>query len=160
MICIGAAQTPNAKAPKMDKASKRPPARRSGRIAFIACRDEIRAELERGATMIAVYDMFAPRLGFSYVQFTRYVNADIRGKPAKPRGKRKAPPTERIWPDAGAGPSSREPQGPAGTPSSLGADDPAARRPRTMGPRTMGPRKLPEFHYDPMDAYKHRKRQQ
>lgn len=139
----------------MDETGKSPPVRRSGRIAFIACRDEIRAEIERGATMIAAYDMFAPRLGFSYVQFTRYVNADIRGRPPKPRGKRKAPVAERIWPDAAAGPSSQEPHGPAGVPSSLGADDPAARRPRTMGPR-----KLPEFHYDPMDAYKHRKRRE
>ncbi len=159
-ICIGAAHTPKPKAPRMNETGKKPQRRQSGRIAFIACRDEIRAEIERGATMIAVYDIFASRLGFSYVQFTRYVNADLRGKPPKPRGKRKAPVAERIWSDAAAGQSSREPRGQAGVPSSLGADDPAASGPRTMGPKTMGPRKLPEFHYDPMDAYKYRRRQE
>ena len=77
----------------MEKSRKKPQRRQNGRIAFIACRDDIRAEIERGATMIAVYDMFAARLGFGYVQFTRYVNADIRGKPPKPRGKRNAAAT-------------------------------------------------------------------
>jgi hypothetical protein len=137
----------------MEKSDKKPQRRQNGRIAFIVCRDDIRTELERGATMIAVYDMFATRLGFGYVQFTRYVNADIRGKPPKPRGKRKAAAAEWGRPDAAAGPSS--PHGPAGVPPSPGAEKPAA-----SGPRTLGPRKLPEFHYDPMDAIRHRRRQQ
>ena len=143
---------PNLQGSTMEKSRKKPQRRQNGRIAFIACRDDIRAEIERGATMIAVYDMFAARLGFGYVQFTRYVNADIRGKPPKPRGKRKAPTAERGWPDVAAGPSS--PHGPAGVSPSPGAETPAA-----SGPRMMGPRKLPEFHYDPMDALRYRKRQ-
>ncbi len=138
----------------MDKTGKKSSPRRSGRIAFIACRDDIRAEIERGATMIAVYDLFAPRLGFSYVQFTRYVNADIHGKPPKPRGTLKAPATERGWTDTAAGSWPPERHGSTPAPSSPGAE-----KPTPSGPRTLGPRKLPEFHYDPMDALRHRKRQ-
>ncbi len=104
--------------------------------------------------MIAVYDVFAPRLGISYVQFTRYVNADIRGKPPKPRGKQKALAAEQGRPDMAAKPWSPEQHAPAAASSCLGADDPARRLPRSAPPR-----KLPEFHYDPMDAIRHRRRQ-
>ena len=130
---------------------KKPQRRQSGRIAFIACSDRVRAQLDRGVTMIAIYDMYAAQLGMSYAQFTRYVNAEIRGKPPKRRGKRNALAAGRGWPDMAAGLWPREPHGHVAT-SSLGADDPAVRRPRGLGRR-----ELPEFHYDPMDAYRKRR---
>jgi hypothetical protein len=104
-ILIRGAAPPNLQGSTMEKSDKKPQRRQNGRIAFIVCRDDIRAELERGATMIAVYDMFATRLGFGYVQFTRYVNANIRGKPPKPRGKRKAVAAE--WGRSVCGESAR-----------------------------------------------------
>ena len=99
-----------------------------------------------------VSSIFAEAQSAAHHDLLCYVNADIRGKPPKPRGKRNAAAAERGWPDAAAGPSS--PHGPAGVPPSPGAETPAP-----SGPRTLGPRKLPEFHYDPMDALRYRKRQ-
>ena len=67
---------------------------------FIAFRERVHAGLDRGAPMIAVYDTYAAQLGMSYVPFTRYVNTEMRSKPAKPRGNRNALAAERGLPDA------------------------------------------------------------
>ncbi len=55
----------------------------SGRPAFFALREVIRAELEQGWTMAAIHRRYANQLGISYPQFARYVAAYI-GKPVKP----------------------------------------------------------------------------
>jgi hypothetical protein len=55
----------------------------SGRPAFFALREVIRAELEQGWTMAAIHRRYADQLGISYPQFARYVAAYI-GKPVKP----------------------------------------------------------------------------
>ena len=81
---------------------KKPQRRRSGRIAFIAFRERVHAGLDRGASMIAVYDTYAAQLGMSYVPFTRYVNTEMRSKPPKSRGNRNALAAERGLPDAAA----------------------------------------------------------
>ena len=59
----------------------------SGRVAFLARKDEIRAKIEAGHTMISVYEEYQKKqLGISYGQFVNYVNKFIRnkldGKPA------------------------------------------------------------------------------
>jgi hypothetical protein len=55
----------------------------SGRPAFFALREVIRAELEQGWTVAAIHRRYADQLGISYPQFARYVAAYI-GKPVKP----------------------------------------------------------------------------
>jgi hypothetical protein len=55
--------------------------------AFLARKDAIAAELDRGHKMRAAYEKHAPHLGISYSQFTRYVNRHIRQKETKPREK-------------------------------------------------------------------------
>ena len=55
------------------------------RVAFLAYRAEIQAELEAGWPIKAVYERRAEKLGMSYQQFHRYVTAIIRcGQPAAP----------------------------------------------------------------------------
>ena len=55
----------------------------SGRPAFFALREVIRAELEQGWTMAAIHRRYADQLGISYCQFARYVAAYI-GKLVQP----------------------------------------------------------------------------
>jgi hypothetical protein len=55
--------------------------------AFLARKDAIAAELDRGHKMRTAYEKHAPHLGVSYSQFTRYVNRHIRKKETKPREK-------------------------------------------------------------------------
>jgi hypothetical protein len=55
----------------------------SGRPAFFALREVIRAELEQGWTMAAIHRRYADQLGISYCQFVRYVAAYI-GKLVQP----------------------------------------------------------------------------
>ena len=62
--------------------------------AFLARRDAIAADLDRGHKMRAVYQTYASQLGVSYSQFTRYVNRHIRKKVAKSREHRHAPPAD------------------------------------------------------------------
>jgi hypothetical protein len=50
------------------------------RVAFLAHRAEIEAELEAGWPIKAVYEKRADKLGMSYQQFHRYVTAIIRGQ--------------------------------------------------------------------------------
>ena len=61
--------------------------------AFLARREAIAVDLDRGHKMRAVYQTYASQLGVSYSQFTRYVNQHIRKKLAKPKGDRHAPST-------------------------------------------------------------------
>jgi hypothetical protein len=49
-----------------------------GRVAFIAARDEIAAELAAGWPVKAIYQRRAAQLGIGYPQFTRYVAKLIR----------------------------------------------------------------------------------
>ena len=72
--------------------------RGSGRIAFLAQRNEIAAELEAGWPVKASYLARADRLAISYQQFNRYVNAFI------PADQRFIPPTQPVRADAGGGP--------------------------------------------------------
>ena len=125
----------------METPKKRKVAKPSGRVAFIACRDAVRAKLERGETMMSVYEAHQVPLRMSYTQFTRYVNLYIRGKPPKRRGKRNAA-AESLSP-AGMGPQA------GGT-----APVPDGGKPST--PRGLGHRTLPTFEYDPMDAYRNK----
>lgn len=118
---------------------KRRPTRLRGRVAFIACREAVRAELECGATMISVYETYAAQLNMSYAQFTRYVNAQLRGKPQKRRGKR-------LHALVGEGTSTA---GMGVLPSHSGGVAPKASTPRGLGPPPM-----PSFEYDPTDAYR------
>ena len=62
--------------------------------AFLARRDAIAADLDRGHKMRAVYQTYALQLGVSYSQFTRYVNQHIRKKATKSRENRHAPSTD------------------------------------------------------------------
>jgi len=50
----------------------------AGRIAFLARRDAIRAALEAGRTLTAIYNEHRAGLGIGYVQFTRYVQFYLR----------------------------------------------------------------------------------
>jgi hypothetical protein len=127
--------------PQNGKAKKQ-----SGRLTFFACREAIRAELERGATMLSVYQTRAEALGISYAQFTRHVNVYIRGKPQKPRGKRQAAVAEGEQSRAAAS----KPSYP------LGASNNLPRPAHALGtePRSLARPELPSFHYDPMDAFR------
>lgn len=74
-----------------------PPKKRlgSGRVAFLARKEEIKARIDAGYTMAAVYEEHQKHLGISYGQFVNYVNKFIRSKPDEPKlpeeGKTKNP---------------------------------------------------------------------
>lgn len=51
-----------------------------GRVAFLAHRIEIAAELEAGWPIKAIYQRRADKLGMSYQQFARYVDAFMRAE--------------------------------------------------------------------------------
>jgi hypothetical protein len=94
--------------------------------AFLARKDAIAAELDRGHKMRTAYETHAPHLGISYSQFTRYVNQHIRKKEIKLRDKPNAtaaagtgasiPPVD-LAPRLGADPQHRQGGGPIITPS-------------------------------------------
>ena len=52
----------------------------TGRVAFLARKDEIKARIEAGYTMVAVYEEHQKELGISYGQFVNYVNKYIKDK--------------------------------------------------------------------------------
>lgn len=69
-------------------ASKSPPnnghseRRGSGRVSFVAIIDDVRAEIERGVTLVQIYEAFEDRLDLGYTQFTKYVTRFIKqGRP-------------------------------------------------------------------------------
>jgi hypothetical protein len=119
-----------------------------GHAAVLAIAPAIREALAAGVHLVAVYEQHAAQLGISYVQFTKHVRRHIAGEDGGDRrhGKKKPPLAEaaasRQTPDRHA--------------SGEGSSSPGAPKSAAPGPRTLGPRKLPEFHYDPMDAYRHR----
>jgi hypothetical protein len=80
--------------------------------AFLARKDAIAAELDRGHKMRTAYEKYAPHLGISYSQFTRYVNQHIRKKEKKlkekpnataPAGMGRSDPPADLAPPLGAG---------------------------------------------------------
>ena len=116
-----------------------------GRAAVLALAPTIREALAAGIHLTAVYEQNAAKLGITYTQFTKHVRRYITG--GKIRDGTAKPPREKT-------PAGR--QIPDRHASGEGSSSPGAPKPAASGPRTMGPRKLPEFHYDPMDAYRHR----
>lgn len=92
-----------------------PPPKRmkgTGRVGFLAHKVEIAAELEAGWPVKAVYQARAEKLGISYPQFVRYVNADIRGRAQRP----KAGPPAAVSPAPAASlPPKPVPPAPEGT---------------------------------------------
>jgi hypothetical protein len=123
-----------------------------GRAAVIAIAPAIREALAAGIHLVAVYERHAAQLGISYVQFTKHVRRHIVGEDGGDRkhGKKKPPSADAAVPR-------QIPDPHAAATDSSSADTP---KPAASGPRTMGPRKLPEFHYDPMDVIRKRKREE
>lgn len=64
--------------------------RGSGRVSFVAVMDDVRAEIERGVTLVQIYEAFEDRLDIGYTQFTKYVTRFIKqGRPVtEPRRSR------------------------------------------------------------------------
>jgi|SRR5687768_6554806 len=56
----------------------------TGRVAFLARKEEIKARIEAGYTMITVYEEHQKQLGISYGQFVNYVNRYIKKKGNEP----------------------------------------------------------------------------
>jgi hypothetical protein len=120
-----------------------------GRAAVIALAPAIREALAAGHYLTAIHARYAEQLGISYPQFCKHVQKYVTGGD-QGYGKAKRPPAEAA---AGQKLPDRHVLG-------EGASAPGAQKTAASGPRTMGPGKLPEFHYDPMDAYRHRIRKQ
>lgn len=59
--------------------------KRSAVTAFLARAEAIRADLDGGWKMIAIYEKHASQLGIGYPQFTRYVHTHIWKRPKKPK---------------------------------------------------------------------------
>jgi hypothetical protein len=55
-----------------------------GRIAVIALRDTIRAEIEAGHPLTDIYQRHEAALGVRYVHFTRLVRKLVTGRPPHP----------------------------------------------------------------------------
>ena len=81
----------------------------TARVAFLAHRAEIEAELEAGWPMKAVYQKRSEKLGMSYQQFARYVNSVIRA------AQQSAPPAPAAPSAKPSGPAAQVPER-AGTP--------------------------------------------
>jgi hypothetical protein len=105
---------------------------RAGQIAFLALLPELRREIAGGRSMLSLHAEYQDRLGFGYVQFTRYV---------KDYGARCFDAASR--PSAGAAPR----VAPAPMP------EPSKPLPAKQ-PLVVEGAELPTFHYDPMDAYR------
>lgn len=77
-----------------------------GRVAFLAQRADIAADIEAGWPLTAIYDRRAGKLGISYAQFARYVDQLIRrSNPARttiPGSMPKSPPLPAPVPPADA----------------------------------------------------------
>jgi hypothetical protein len=105
---------------------------RAGQIAFLALLPELRREIAEGRSMLSLHAEYRERLGFGYVQFTRYVK-DYGG----------------CRFDAVSKPSSNA------TPPILPASTSEPARPLSAKkPLVVEGAELPTFHYDPMDAYR------
>ncbi len=116
-----------------------------GRAAVIALAPAIREALAAGHYLTAIHAQYAEQLGISYPQFCKHVQKYVIGgdqKRDKAKPHPKETPTGRQLPDRHV--------------SGEDSSSPGASKPAASGPRTMGPSKLPDFHYDPMDAYRHR----
>lgn len=83
---------------------RNPPPRtavRNGRMAFAAHQDDIKAALDRGEWMSAIYEERRDKLPFSYTQFTKHVrrvfgpNAAEANGPSAPDPPMPAPPMAR-----------------------------------------------------------------
>ena len=64
----------------------------SGRVAFLARKEEIKTKIEAGYTMVSVYEEYEKQLGISYGQFVNYINKFIRSKPDESQGTKPAAP--------------------------------------------------------------------
>lgn len=55
----------------------------TGRVAFLARKEDVKREVETGRTVMSIYREFGPKMGIGYSQFDRYVNKFIRSKPTE-----------------------------------------------------------------------------
>ena len=55
----------------------------TGRVAFLARKDEIKERIDSGRTSMSVYREYQKQVDISYSQFARYVAKFIRSKPAE-----------------------------------------------------------------------------
>lgn len=110
-----------------------------GRVAFLAHRAEIEAELEAGWPIKAVYEKRADKLGISYQQFARYVDSIIRGGTKAPN-----PEVGTLPPAGGQDHARTEGRKPEGASDSL-PSRPSLSRPPPPPPRP------PSLHEDPAE---------
>jgi hypothetical protein len=99
---------------------------RIGLVSWLTFAPQVHVELAKGWSKRAVYSKFADRLKMSYAQFVRYCNQDA----------------------ASPSPSARPSHGPPRT-------APAKPTPSPEKPRQESG-SLPDFYFDPMDAYRHK----
>ena len=105
---------------------------RAGQIAFLALLPELRREIAEGRSLLSLHAEYRDRLGFGYVQFTRYV---------KDYGVRRFDAASRLSADS--------------APRVSPAPVPEASKPvPAKQPLVPEGAELPTFHYDPMDAYR------
>jgi hypothetical protein len=57
----------------------------TGRVAFLARKDAIKAKIEAGRTSMSVYREYQKEVDISYSQFARYIAKFIRSKPNEPK---------------------------------------------------------------------------
>jgi hypothetical protein len=105
---------------------------RAGQIAFLALLPELRREISGGRSMLSLHAEYRDRLGFGYVQFTRYV---------KDYGARRLDAASRLVADSP----------PRVPPASVPEPSKSVPAKQLLVPEGA---ELPTFHYDPMDAYR------
>jgi hypothetical protein len=62
----------------------------TGRVAFLARKNDIKERIDSGRTSMSVYREYQKQIDISYSQFARYVVKFIRSKPDENQGKQSA----------------------------------------------------------------------